>query len=70
MTGTVDLFDRDCPFYSHYQNFRPVVAGVGAMPYKRFLAFNVFGNLLVMATTLAAIFWAHSFRIFRSKFIL
>ena len=37
--------------------FAPVVAGVGAMPYRRFLAFNVFGGIFwVMSTTLAGYF--------------
>jgi membrane-associated protein len=36
------------------RTFAPVVAGVGAMSYKRFIAFNVFGGIFwVMATTLA-----------------
>jgi membrane-associated protein len=39
------------------RTFAPVVAGVGAMPYKRFVAFNVFGGIFwVMATTLAGYF--------------
>jgi membrane-associated protein len=39
------------------RTFAPVVAGVGAMSYKRFLAFNVFGGVFwVMSTTLAGYF--------------
>lgn len=39
------------------RTFAPVVAGVGAMPYKRFIAFNVFGGIFwVMTTTLAGYF--------------
>lgn len=39
------------------RTFAPVVAGVGAMSYKRFLAFNVFGGIFwVMATTLSGYF--------------
>ena len=39
------------------RTFAPVVAGVGAMPYKRFVAFNVFGGIFwVMTTTLAGYF--------------
>jgi membrane-associated protein len=39
------------------RTFAPVVAGVGAMSYKRFLAFNVFGGTFwVMTTTLAGYF--------------
>jgi membrane-associated protein len=39
------------------RTFAPVVAGVGAMPYRRFLAFNVFGGIFwVMLTTLAGYF--------------
>ena len=39
------------------RTFAPVVAGVGAMSYKRFLAFNVCGGIFwVMATTLAGYF--------------
>jgi membrane-associated protein len=39
------------------RTFAPVVAGVAAMSYRRFLAFNVFGGIFwVMATTLAGYF--------------
>jgi membrane-associated protein len=39
------------------RTFAPVVAGVGAMPYKRFITYNVFGGIFwVMATTLAGYF--------------
>jgi membrane-associated protein len=39
------------------RTFAPVVAGVGAMSYRRFLAFNVFGGIFwVMMTTLAGYF--------------
>jgi membrane-associated protein len=39
------------------RTFAPVVAGVGAMSYRRFLAFNIFGGVFwVMATTLAGYF--------------
>jgi membrane-associated protein len=39
------------------RTFAPVVAGVGKMPYKRFVAFNVFGGIFwVMSTTLAGYF--------------
>jgi membrane-associated protein len=39
------------------RTFAPVVAGVGAMSYRRFLAFNVFGGVFwVMATTSAGYF--------------
>jgi membrane-associated protein len=39
------------------RTFAPVVAGVGAMSYRRFLAFNVFGGIFwVMSTTLAGYF--------------
>jgi membrane-associated protein len=39
------------------RTFAPVVAGVGAMSYRRFLAFNVCGGVFwVMATTLAGYF--------------
>lgn len=39
------------------RTFAPVVAGVGVMPYRRFLAFNVFGGIFwVMSTTLAGYF--------------
>ena len=39
------------------RTFAPVVAGVGAMPYKRFITFNVFGGVFwVMTTTLAGYF--------------
>jgi membrane-associated protein len=39
------------------RTFAPVVAGVGAMSYRRFLAFNVFGGIFwVMTTTLAGYF--------------
>ena len=43
------------------RTFAPVVAGVGAMSYKRFLAFNVFGGIFwVMATTLVGLFSGHT----------
>lgn len=39
------------------RTFAPVVAGVGAMSYRRFIAFNVFGGIFwVMTTTLAGYF--------------
>lgn len=39
------------------RTFAPVVAGVGAMPYKRFVAYNVFGGIFwVMSMTLAGYF--------------
>jgi membrane-associated protein len=39
------------------RTFAPVVAGVGAMPYKRFVTYNVFGGIFwVMSTTLAGYF--------------
>ena len=44
-------------FIPMIRTFAPVVAGVGAMPYKRFLAYNVFGGIFwVMSTTLAGYF--------------
>jgi membrane-associated protein len=44
-------------FIPMIRTFAPVVAGVGAMPYRRFLAFNVFGGIFwVMSTTLAGYF--------------
>jgi len=44
-------------FIPMIRTFAPVVAGVGAMPYRRFLAFNVFGGIFwVMLTTLAGYF--------------
>ena len=39
------------------RNFAPVVAGVGAMQYRKFLSYNVFGGIFwVMTTTLAGYF--------------
>jgi membrane-associated protein len=39
------------------RTFAPVVAGVGAMEYRKFLFFNVFGGIFwVMSTTLAGYF--------------
>jgi membrane-associated protein len=44
-------------FIPMIRTFAPVVAGVGAMPYKRFIAYNVFGGIFwVMSTTLAGYF--------------
>ena len=44
-------------FIPMIRTFAPVVAGVGAMPYRRFLAFNIFGGIFwVMSTTLAGYF--------------
>jgi len=44
-------------FIPMVRTFAPVVAGVGAMPYKRFIAYNVFGGIFwVMSTTLAGYF--------------
>ncbi|HYY24102.1 MAG TPA: VTT domain-containing protein [Candidatus Udaeobacter sp.] len=39
------------------RTFAPVVAGVGAMEYRRFIAYNVFGGIFwVLTTTLAGFF--------------
>jgi membrane-associated protein len=39
------------------RTFAPVVAGVGAMQYRRFIAYNVFGGIFwVLTTTLAGFF--------------
>jgi membrane-associated protein len=39
------------------RTFAPVVAGVGAMQYRKFLAYNIFGGIFwVMSTTLAGYF--------------
>jgi membrane-associated protein len=39
------------------RTFAPVVAGVGAMQYRKFIAYNVFGGIFwVMSTTLAGYF--------------
>jgi membrane-associated protein len=39
------------------RTFAPVVAGVGAMQYRKFIAYNVFGGVFwVMSTTLAGYF--------------
>lgn len=39
------------------RTFAPVVAGVGAMKYRKFLAYNIFGGIFwVMSTTLAGYF--------------
>ncbi len=39
------------------RTFAPVVAGVGAMKYRKFIAYNVFGGIFwVMTTTLAGYF--------------
>lgn len=39
------------------RTFAPVVAGVGAMGYRRFVAYNIFGGIFwVMTTTLAGYF--------------
>jgi membrane-associated protein len=39
------------------RTFAPVVAGVGAMEYRKFLAYNIFGGIFwVMSTTLAGYF--------------
>jgi len=44
-------------FIPMIRTFAPVVAGVGAMPYRRFFSFNVFGGIFwVMSTTLAGYF--------------
>ena len=44
-------------FIPMIRTFAPVVAGVGAMSYRRFLTFNVFGGIFwVMSTTLAGYF--------------
>jgi membrane-associated protein len=52
--GSTILIARFVPII---RTFAPVVAGVGAMPYKRFVAFNVFGGIFwVMTTTLAGYF--------------
>lgn len=40
--------------------FTPIVAGMGAMPYRRFAAFNVLGGLLwAVGLTLAGYFFGH-----------
>lgn len=39
------------------RTFAPVVAGVGAMPYRKFIAYNVFGGIFwVLSMTLAGYF--------------
>ena len=39
------------------RTFAPVVAGVGAMEYRRFIVYNVFGGIFwVLTTTLAGFF--------------
>ena len=39
------------------RTFAPVVAGVGAMKYRKFITYNVFGGIFwVMTTTLAGYF--------------
>jgi membrane-associated protein len=39
------------------RTFAPVVAGVGAMQYRKFISYNVFGGIFwVMTTTLAGYF--------------
>ena len=39
------------------RTFAPIVAGVGAMPYRRFLSFNVFGGVAwVLSMTLIGYF--------------
>src|SRR5499426_4287882 len=64
LTSAKEFYDRYggftiviARFIPMIRTFAPVVAGVGAMPYKRFLAYNVFGGIFwVMSTTLAGYF--------------
>lgn len=64
LTSAKEFYDRYggftiaiARFIPMIRTFAPVVAGVGAMPYKRFIAYNVFGGIFwVMSTTLAGYF--------------
>src|SRR5574342_568560 len=52
--GFTIVIARFMPFI---RTFAPVVAGVGAMRYRKFIAYNVFGGIFwVMTTTLAGYF--------------
>ena len=61
---TKDFYDRYggftiiiARFVPIIRTFAPVLAGVGAMPYKRFLAYNVCGGIgWIMSTTFAGYF--------------
>ena len=45
------------PFVPIIRTFAPVVAGVGAMQYRKFISYNVFGGIFwVMTTTLTGYF--------------
>ena len=64
LTSAKEFYDRHggftiviARFIPLIRTFAPVVAGVGAMSYRRFLAFNIFGGIFwVLATTLAGYF--------------
>jgi membrane-associated protein len=59
-----EFYDRHGPFtiviarfVPIIRTFAPVVAGVGAMQYRKFVTYNVFGGIFwVMATTMAGYF--------------
>src|SRR5215467_2254118 len=64
LTSAKEFYDRYggftiaiARFIPMIRTFAPVVAEIGAMPYKRFIAYNVFGGIFwVMSTTLAGYF--------------
>ena len=76
------LFDRTQAFYARHggktvvlarfvplvRTFAPFVAGVGHMPYVRFLAFSVFGALLWVGTLVPAGYWFGNIPLVRDHF--
>lgn len=64
LVSAKEFYDRHGPFtiviarfVPIIRTFAPVVAGVGAMQYRKFVSYNVFGGVFwVMSTTLAGYF--------------